>query len=73
MKKKYDPICELFWQVALFRTAIEYKVDFFELERCNTIEEYNRECPIANISQVLFDVLKATIKDERYVNKKTRK
>lgn len=60
------------WQVALFRTAIDYKVDFFELVRCNTVEEYNRECPIAQISQFLFDALKKTMGDKKYVNKVNR-
>ena len=58
---------ELIWQVALFRIAIDYKVDFFELARCNTVEEYNRECPIAHISQFLFDALKKTMGDKKYV------
>ena len=58
---------ELIWQVALFRTAINCKVDFFELARCNTLEEYNRECPIAQISQFLFGALKKTMGDKKYV------
>lgn len=67
-----QPLKELIWQVALFRTAIDYKVDFFELARCNTAEQYNRECPIAQISQFLFDILKETMGDKKYVNKVNR-
>lgn len=57
---------ELIYQVALFQIAMASKVDFFELERCETVEQYNRECPLAQLDQHLFELFKKTAKDKRY-------
>ena len=53
----------LVFKSALLVVAIKMRVDFFELIRSTTLEEYNRENPLYPLKQHTYDVFKKSIKD----------
>lgn len=57
-------VCE---KACLFDMAVKNRVDFFELLRCNDVEEYNRENPLWQLSKGMYDLFKEFANEVRQV------
>lgn len=62
-KDNNEAFYDLILKVAIFKTCVDLRVDFFELLRTNDVEEYNRENPLNPLSSVFYDKLKAICKE----------
>ena len=59
-EKQLASLCE---RTTALGIAIKYRIDFFELMRCETEEEYNRENPLYPLSKGHFNIIKKIAKE----------
>lgn len=63
LSKAEKELANICLKATLLDIAIKYRIDFFELMRSASIEEYNRACPLCHIEQFTYDVFKNLIKE----------
>ena len=54
---------DLIFKVAMLRFAIENRVDFFDLIRSTSVEEYNRENTLYKLSEISYKLYKEIAKE----------
>ena len=62
-KDNNEAFYDLILKVAIFKTCIDLRVDFFELLRTNDVEEYNRENTLYPLSAFFYKQIKEICKE----------
>ena len=64
---------DLILKVSILYTAIEKRVDFFEIIRSTSLEEYNRENQLYPLNELTYKVLKKISNDVINIKHETKK
>lgn len=62
-EKNNNAIYDMIWKLAIFKTCVDLRVDFFELLRTNDVEEYNRENTLYPLSAIFYKQVKEICKE----------
>lgn len=63
MEKEYKKLASICLQAMLLEIAIKKRIDFFELSRSTSVEEYNRTCPLCPLEDSIYTIYKNIIKE----------
>ena len=63
MDKFYKELTQICLKATLFEMAVKDRIDFFELIRSTSVEEYNRTCPLCPISEFTYNLFKNISKE----------
>ena len=63
MDKFYKELTQICLKATLFEMAVKNRVDFFELIRSTSVEEYNRTCPLCPLEDSIYTIYKNIIKE----------
>lgn len=63
MEKEYKELASICLQAMLLEIAIKKRIDFFELSRSTSLEEYNRTCPLCQIDETTYNIFKNISKE----------
>ena len=63
MTNEYKELANICLKSVLLEIAIKNRIDFFELLRSTSVEEYNRSCPLCQISETTYNIFKNISKE----------
>ena len=63
MEKEYKELADICLKSVLLEIAIKNRIDFFELLRSTSLEEYNRACPLYQIEETTYNIFKNISKE----------